>query len=96
MSNSAAESPKPATRGLCQEDNTGFERGGRILRQPQPDEGQLSMSHRPGLRSKGLLQATSIQKDLPQRELFLVEIQMAFIGVVCHRWALNGNDRKVL
>ena len=85
MSNSAAWSPKSAAGGLCQEDNAGFERGGWLLGQPQPDEGQLSVSQGPGLCSKGLLQATSIQKDLPQRELFLAEFQMALIGVVCHQ-----------
>lgn len=63
---------------------------------PGPDKGQLSVSQGPGLCSKGLLKATSIQKDLPQREPFLAEIQMAFIGVMCHQRALNGNDRKVL
>lgn len=95
MSNSVAWSPKPAARGLCQEDGGGCRRGGWLLGWPQPDEEQLSVSQGPGLGSKGLFQATFILTGLPQRELFPPKTQVAFIGVVCHRWALNGNDRKV-
>lgn len=84
MSNSAAWSPKAAASGLCQEDSIEFKRGGQLLGQPQADGGQLSMSQGPGFCSWGLLQATSIQKDLPQRELFFAETQVAFTRVVCH------------
>lgn len=41
--------------------------------------------------------ASHIHSDAPPtKEAVLAETQAAFIGVVRHQWALNGNDRKVL
>lgn len=58
--------------------------GGRLLGQPQQDGGQLSVSQGRGLCSKDLLQASSIQMGLPQREIFPAKTLVAFIRVVCH------------
>ena len=51
-------------------------------------------------RAGSLLQGSPvghIHSDAPPTKgAVLAEIQVAFIGVVRHQWALNGTDRKVL
>lgn len=98
MSKSEAWSPKTAAGGLCQEDGArlGLGAGGSASGPALAGWGTAQSESGAGSLLQGSPTGYIHSEAPPTNGAVLANTQVAFIGVVCHQWAMNGNDRKVL